>query len=154
MRKRGPRHVSTTPVSVVSGDTPAARGGGSSFGYATGLSCRECGHGCALGPHYACPQCFGPLEVSYDFPSLTRADIESGPPSIWRYASLLPVRPDIVESPGTEPGWTRLIRADNLAAALGMRRLWIKDERGNPPIRSRTAWSRSPWPPRSRWASR
>jgi threonine synthase len=51
---------------------------------------------------------------------------------MWRYASLLPVRPDIAESPGTEPGWTRLIRADNLAAALGMRRLWIKDERGNP----------------------
>src|SRR5215469_12741076 len=132
MRKRGPRHVSTTPVSVVSGDTPAARGGGSSFGYATGLSCRECGHGCPLGPHYACPQCFGPLEVSYDFPSLTTADIESGPPSMWRYASLLPVRPGIAESPGTEPGWTRLIRADNLAAALGMRRVWIKDERGNP----------------------
>jgi threonine synthase len=124
--------VSTTRVSAVSGDAAALRGRGSSFGYATGLSCRECGHGCALGPHYACPQCFGPLEVSYDFPSLTRADIESGPLSMWRYASLLPVRPDIAESPGTEPGWTRLIRADNLAAALGMRRLWIKDERGNP----------------------
>src|SRR5207249_6205035 len=41
-------------------------------------------------------------------------------------------RPDIAASPGTEPGWTRLIRAGNLAAALGMRRLWIKDERGNP----------------------
>ncbi len=51
---------------------------------------------------------------------------------MWRYASLLPVRPDIAASPGTEPGWTRLVRADNLAAALGMRRLWIKDERGNP----------------------
>ena len=124
--------MSTTPVTAVSGDAAAVRGGGSSFGYATGLSCRECGHGCALGPHYACPQCFGPLEVSYHFPSLARADIESGPPSMWRYASLLPVRADIAESPGTEPGWTRLVRADNLAAALGMRRLWIKDERGNP----------------------
>jgi threonine synthase len=77
-------------------------------------------------------ECFGPLEVTYDFPQLTRAGIESGPLNIWRYASLLPVRPDIAESPGTEPGWTRLIRADNLARALGMRRLWIKDERGNP----------------------
>jgi threonine synthase len=77
-------------------------------------------------------ECFGPLEVRYDFPALTRADIESGPLNIWRYASLLPVRPDIAETPGTEPGWTRLVRADNLAAALGMRRLWIKDERGNP----------------------
>ena len=102
--------MSTTPVFAVSGDAAAVGGGGSSFGYATGLSCRECGHGRALGPHYACPQCFGPLEVSYDFPSLTRADIESGPLSMWRYASLLPVRADIAESPGTEPGWTRLIR--------------------------------------------
>jgi threonine synthase len=77
-------------------------------------------------------ECFGPLEVSYDFPELTRADIEAGPLSIWRYASLLPVRPDIAAAPGLNPGWTSLIRADNLAAALGMRRLWIKDERGNP----------------------
>jgi threonine synthase len=39
---------------------------------------------------------------------------------------------DIAATPGTDPGWTRLTRADNLARALGMRRLWIKDERGNP----------------------
>jgi threonine synthase len=77
-------------------------------------------------------ECFGPLEISYDFPELTRADIESGPLSIWRYASLLPVRPDIAAAPGLNPGWTSLIRADNLATALGMRCLWIKDERGNP----------------------
>jgi threonine synthase len=102
------------------------------FGHATGLTCRECGASVELGPHYACLECFGPLEVSYDFPAVTRADIEAGPSSLWRYASLLPVPSDIASSPGTEPGWTRLIRADNLAAALGMRRLWIKDERGNP----------------------
>jgi hypothetical protein len=80
--------VSTTPVSAVFGDAAAVRGGGASFGYATGLSCRECGHGAPLGPHYACPECFGPLEVSYDFPGLTRADIESGPPSMWRYGPI------------------------------------------------------------------
>jgi threonine synthase len=124
--------VTTTPFSATPGAAAAARAGSLSFGYATGLACRECGHGCEIGPHYACTECFGPLEVNYDFPKLTRADIESGPLSMWRYASLLPVRPDIAESPGTEPGWTRLVRADNLAAALGMRRLWIKDERGNP----------------------
>ena len=45
----------------------------------------------ALGPYYACDECFGPLEVSYDFPRLTRADIEAGPHNIWRYAPLLPV---------------------------------------------------------------
>jgi threonine synthase len=120
--------VSTT---TATGARPAGSGR-SPFGHATGLTCRECGTGVELGPHYACPECFGPLEVSYGFPALTHADIESGPLSLWRYASLLPVPPDIADSPGTEPGWTRLLRADNLAAALGMRRLWVKDERGNP----------------------
>jgi threonine synthase len=102
------------------------------LGNATVLSCRECGKTSALGPHYACDECFGPLEVSYDFPRLTRADIEAGPHSIWRYAPLLPVPRDIASRPTTEPGYTRLVRADGLAAELGMRRLWIKDDSGNP----------------------
>src|SRR5580692_3154197 len=104
----------------------------SRFGYASGLACRECGQTYDLGAQHACSECFGPLEVGYDLPHLTRETIEAGPPSIWRYASLLPVRPDIAEKPNTEPGWTRLVRADNLARALGMRALWVKDERGNP----------------------
>ncbi|MGA9829476.1 MAG: threonine synthase [Trebonia sp.] len=102
------------------------------LGNARALSCRECGKTSALGPHYACDECFGPLEVSYDFPRLTRADIEAGPHSIWRYAPLLPVPRDIASRPTTEPGCTRLVRADGLAAELGMRRLWIKDDSGNP----------------------
>ena len=104
----------------------------SRFGYASELACRECGQTYELGATHACAQCFGPLEVRYDLPSLTRADIESGPQNIWRYASLLPVPPDVAARPNTEPGWTRLVKADQLAAALGMRSLWIKDERGNP----------------------
>jgi threonine synthase len=102
------------------------------LGNATSLSCRECGCSYPLGPVYACAECFGPLEVRYDYPRLTRADIESGPGNIWRYAELLPVPRDIASRPTTEPGWTRLVRADSLARELGMRRLWIKDDRGNP----------------------
>jgi threonine synthase len=102
------------------------------LGYATGLSCRECGKTCDLGPFYACEECFGPLEVTYDFPRLTRADIEAGPLNMWRYAPLLPVPSDIASRPTTEAGFTKLWRADSLARALGMRRLWIKDDRGNP----------------------
>ncbi|MFZ0162317.1 MAG: pyridoxal-phosphate dependent enzyme, partial [Trebonia sp.] len=102
------------------------------LGNATALSCRECGKTSALGPHYACDECFGPLEVIYDFPRLTRADIEAGPHNIWRYAQLLPVPRNIASRPTTEPGYTRLVRADGLAAELGMRRLWIKDDSGNP----------------------
>ena len=104
----------------------------SRFGYATHLSCRECGRTRELGPFYACEDCFGPLEVAYDFPALTRADIEAGPQNMWRYAKLLPVPSDIASRQTLDPGYTRLIRADNLAHALGMRRLWIKDDRDNP----------------------
>ena len=104
----------------------------SRFGYASGLACRECGQTYDLGAQHACSECFGPLEVGYDLPPLTRAGIEAGPQTIWRYASLLPVPPDIADTPNTEPGCTRLVRADNLARALGMRALWVKDERGNP----------------------
>jgi threonine synthase len=104
----------------------------SRFGYATHLACRECGHACSLGSTHACAECFGPLEVAYDLPPLTRAAIESGPLSMWRYASLLPVRSDVAATPNLDPGWTRLVRADQLARTLGMRELWIKDERANP----------------------
>jgi len=104
----------------------------SRFGYASGLACRECGQNYDLGAQHACSECFGPLEVGYDLAPLTREKIEAGPQNIWRYASLLPVPPDVAATPNTEPGCTRLVRADNLARALGMRALWVKDERGNP----------------------
>ena len=104
----------------------------SRFGYATHLSCRECGHTCPIGSGHACAECFGPLEVAYDLPPLSRDTIESGPLSMWRYASLLPVPPDVASTPNLDPGWTRLLRADQLAGVLGMRELWIKDERANP----------------------
>ena len=59
---------------------PGLRAG--AFGNATGLACRECGHQIELGPHYACPECFGPLEIAYDFPAITREQIEAGPSNI------------------------------------------------------------------------
>ncbi|HET6626313.1 MAG TPA: threonine synthase [Nocardioidaceae bacterium] len=102
------------------------------FGNATHLVCRECGAQRELGPHYACPECFGPLEVAYDFPAITRAQIEAGPKNIWRYQPLLPVPTDIAQSPNMEPGFTRLIKAHNLGRELGIRNLWVKDDSGNP----------------------
>jgi threonine synthase len=77
-------------------------------------------------------ECFGPLEVSYAFPAVTREQIAAGPPNIWRYKALLPVPADIEESPNTEPGFTRLLRADNLARELGLEKLWVKDDSTNP----------------------
>jgi threonine synthase len=102
------------------------------FGNATSLVCRECGAGQPLGPFYACGECFGPLEIGYDFPQVTRAQIEAGPKNIWRYQPLLPVPADITSSRNMEPGFTRLVAAGNLAAELGMRSLWVKDDSGNP----------------------
>ena len=47
------------------------------FGNATGLVCRECGATQELGPYYACMECFGPLEIAYDFPAITREECRS-----------------------------------------------------------------------------
>ena len=73
------------------------------FGYATGLSCRECGQVYELGPIYACGECFGPLEVCYDYPRLDRSAIKAGPPNMWRYAPLLPVPPTSRTGPRPSP---------------------------------------------------
>ncbi|WP_123669206.1 threonine synthase [Actinocorallia herbida] len=102
------------------------------LGNATALTCRECGNSVELGPYYACAECFGPLEVSYDVKGVTRESIEAGPHNIWRYKDLLPVPPNVAEIPNLEPGFTRLVKADQLASALGLSALWVKDDSGNP----------------------
>lgn len=102
------------------------------FGNATHLACRECQHEVELGPFYACPECFGPLEVAYAYPAITREEIEAGPRNIWRYQALLPVPTDIEQSPNMEPGFTRLLKAHNLGRELGIDNLWVKDDSTNP----------------------
>ena len=114
------------PLPTPSGVRPGA------FGYATHLICRACGEQTQLGPFYACMECFGPLEVGYEFPKITREQIEAGPKSIWRYAPLLPVPADITTFRSTDPGFTRLVDARNLADDLGLKQLWVKDDSGNP----------------------
>jgi threonine synthase len=105
----------------------------SAFGPAVALSCRECGSRYDLGAAYSCVECFGPLEVAYDFGTVTREQIEAGPASIWRYQPLLPVAPWAADEPNLAPGMTKLVDARNLAAALGITgRLWVKDDSGNP----------------------
>lgn len=102
------------------------------LGPATALSCRACGHRTAPAAEFACPECFGPLEVAYDFGRVTREDIQRGPKSMWRYKAMLPVPTDVDAHPNTDPGLTRLVKADRLGAALGIRNLWVKDDTGNP----------------------
>lgn len=103
------------------------------FGPATGLVCRECGTDAELGARHVCTECFGPLEVKYNFGTVTRQQIEAGPRSIWRYAALLPVPQDAANRPDDlAPGFTKLQKSVNLAQRLGMTNLWIKDDRDNP----------------------
>ncbi|HKS47799.1 MAG TPA: threonine synthase [Amycolatopsis sp.] len=102
------------------------------LGPAVELVSKEEGHRQPLAPEFVSAEDFSPLEVAYDFGRVRREDIEAGPKNIWRYKKLLPVPSTVEETPNTEPGCTRLIRADRLARALGVKRVWIKDDTGNP----------------------
>jgi threonine synthase len=100
------------------------------------LKCKECGASYDLGANFACDNCFGPLEVSYDFSDLNADEvkrrIQAGSQGIWRYADFLP----FVGRPGDplEPGLTPLLRAERLAERLGLdaAELWIKNDAANP----------------------
>ena len=102
--------------------------------YASHLRCRECGRCYPLEPLNACEFCFGPLEVDYDYQAIARTisrqRIERGPLTVWRYSDLLPADKDQAVDIGA--GFTPLLRAQNLAEALGLRRLYIKNDCANP----------------------
>lgn len=117
---------------TIAARTQAANSKGLDLGPAVELVSKEEGHRQPLAPEFVSMEDFSPLEVAYDFGRVRREDIESGPRSIWRYKKLLPVPSNVEEYPNTEPGCTRLVRADNLAKALGVKRIWIKDDTGNP----------------------
>jgi threonine synthase len=102
------------------------------LGPAVELVSKEEGHRQPLAPEFVSAEDFSPLEVAYDFGRVRREDIEAGPKNIWRYKKLLPVPSNVDQIPNTEPGFTRLIRADRLAKALGVKRIWVKDDTGNP----------------------
>ncbi len=99
-----------------------------------GLRCRECHRVYPAAALHVCEWCFGPLEVVYDYEAVaaavSREKIASGPLSIWRYADLLPAAPEGAVSLGA--GFTPLVRADRLAAELGLGELWIKNDTLNP----------------------
>ena len=102
--------------------------------YVEGLRCRECGHPYPAEALHVCEWCFGPLEVVYDYEAIrsvaSRERIESGPLSMWRYADLLPAAAE--GAVGLGAGFTPLVRADRLAAELGLGELWIKNDTLNP----------------------
>jgi threonine synthase len=99
-----------------------------------GLRCRECDREYEISPIYTCEWCFGPLEVAYDYDAIraaiSREKIEAGPHAIWRYSDLLPV--DRSHAVDLGAGFTPLVRADRLAAELGLGEVWVKNDTLNP----------------------
>ena len=101
------------------------------------LRCKECRTEYPLEARYVCEQCFGPLEVGYDFsaldPASARRKIQAGSAGIWRYADFLPFEGGPpVQRGALEPGLTPLVRADRLAETLGLGELWVKNDAANP----------------------
>ena len=98
------------------------------------LQCKECRETYPLDARYACDRCFGPLEVAYDLggldPGETRRKIQAGPQSIWRYADFLPFGG--APQNGLPVGLTPLQKAPRLAARLGVREVWVKNDTANP----------------------
>src|SRR3954454_1719710 len=101
---------------------------------AQALQCKECQAEYPLEARYVCENCFGPLEVAYDFTGLNadelRRRIQAGPLDIWRYADFLPFE----QPPRTAlaAGMTPLVKADRLAQKLGVREVWVKNDAANP----------------------
>ena len=102
----------------------------------TGLRCRSCGTPQETAALFVCPRCFGPLEPTYDLVDLharlTRESVEARPAGIWRLAELLPV--DAVPAAPARVGDSPLVEVPRLAAAIGLERLWVKDDSRNPTL--------------------
>ncbi len=94
------------------------------------LRCRECGKTYGVRPQSICDECFSPLEVAFDLDyartRFTREAVSQGPLNMWRYRGLLPVSDEY--EPRTPAGFTPLVPAPQLAAHIGARNLYIKND--------------------------
>jgi len=78
----------------------------------------------------------GVVDVVYDYDAIKR-DIsreslrQNGERSMWRYKPLLPIEADAAVPP-LQIGWTPIYPTPRLAADLGLRHLWVKDDGRNP----------------------
>lgn len=106
--------------------------------YFTGLQCSMCGAPFPAKALYVCDKCLGPLEAKYDEDGIrsqvSRELIESRPKNLWRYREFLPI--DGEPRTGFHSGYTPLVRANRLAAELGLAELYIKDDSINHPTLS------------------
>jgi len=95
------------------------------------LQCRECKKEYDPTFKYICDECFGPLDVHYDFPSITKDVFASREQTYWRYFELLPIidKSNIVS---ISAGMTPLVRAEKLGKKIGLNNLYIKNDSVNP----------------------
>ena len=100
------------------------------MGFVESLKCKECGELYPKEPNHVCETCFGPLEAVYNYDEIrkhiSREKIASRPQNIWRYRELLPI--DSEPTLGTQVGYTPLVRAKNLAKALGVSEVYVKND--------------------------
>ncbi len=87
---------------------------------------------------YTCPHDGGNLDVVLDYAALRKTlapqqIFSQGEASLWRYLPLLPVSdPGGLGTTLRAAGGTPVFALPRLAAALGLRHLWVKDESRNP----------------------
>jgi threonine synthase len=98
------------------------------------LKCRECGAEYTPVFKYICEECFGPLDVRYNFPTgLTKHTFSSRQDkTYWRYFELLPIvdKNCIVN---IHAGYTPLQHAEELGTHIGnLKNLFIKNDSVNP----------------------
>jgi len=97
----------------------------------THLQCRECKKEYDPTFKYICDECFGPLDVHYNFPSITKDTFTNREQTYWRYFELLPIidKSNIVS---ISAGMTPLVRAEKLGKEIGLNNLYIKNDSVNP----------------------
>ena len=97
----------------------------------TSLQCRECKKEYESTFKYICDECFGPLDVKYDFPSVSKDTFLGREKTYWRYFELLPIeqKSNIVS---IDAGMTPLTKAEKLGKKLGLKNLYIKNDSVNP----------------------
>ena len=97
----------------------------------THLQCRECKKEYEPTFKYICDECFGPLDVHYDYPTLTKDSFTNREQTYWRYFELLPIidKSNIVS---INAGMTPLVKAEKLGEKIGLNNLYIKNDSVNP----------------------
>lgn len=104
--------------------------------FVTHIACTVCGRRHEAGRILTvCAGCGQMLAVRYDLPrvagAVTKDELRQRPPGMYRFRELLPLAAD--EEPITlGEGGTPLLALPRLAAHLGLRHLWAKDEGQNP----------------------